>query len=399
MTPIIEIENITKKFRLGALHQPYLTLRDNFKSLYNTFNRKKADDFLALNNVSFNVYPGESVGIIGKNGAGKSTLLKILSRITPPTSGRIILRGKVASLLEVGTGFHGELSGRENIYFNGSLLGMKKKEVDRKLDEIVDFAGIERFINTPLKHYSSGMQVRLAFSVAAHLEADILLFDEVLSVGDAEFQKKSLGKMNEVTKSGRTIFLVSHNMGAIDTLCSRAIVLQDGKVFEDSKPQTAINKYFSLTQSHNFLKPAEGSNKTAYFTSAKLSDKNNIEKYEFFFHEELTVDLTFNINKKCKEIILAVVLANNYNSRISVLFNNIAHLDPGEWKVKLVLPPSVIAPGLFHFNLFLYSPNVQLFDKIDNICPFQIFDNGVSDSQYYNGEYGIFITKARWEIE
>lgn len=399
MMPIIEIENLSKKYRLGSLHQPYLTLRENLRSVFTSFKQKKADDLLAINNISFNVLSGESLGIIGKNGAGKSTLLKILSRITPPTSGRIILRGRVASLLEVGTGFHGELSGRENIYFNGSLLGMKKKEVDKKLDEIIDFAGIERFINTPLKHYSSGMQVRLAFSVAAHLEAEILLFDEVLAVGDVEFQKKSLGKMNEVARSGRTVFLVSHNMGAIDTLCSRAILLHEGKVIEDAKPQAAINKYFAISDTKSSLFTNPDASKISCFTSARLTDENKNEKYEFFFNESIIVELDVRINESIKDHILAVVLANNYNSRICVVFKDISSLPEGDHKVILHLPSSIISPGFFHFNLFLYRPNDKLFDKIENACSFQILDNGLEDSQYFNGEYGVFIGKAYWKIQ
>ena len=191
MKPILEIQHISKKFRINHEQQPYLSLRE---SVINAFTPKiSTEDFWALKDVSFNVQPGETLGIIGKNGAGKSTLLKILSKITPPTSGKIIARGRIASLLEVGTGFHPELSGRENVYMNGSILGMRKKEIEKNFDAIVDFAGVEKFIDTPLKHYSSGMQLRLAFAVAAFLENEILIIDEVLAVGDAEFQKKMFG--------------------------------------------------------------------------------------------------------------------------------------------------------------------------------------------------------------
>lgn len=252
MASIISIENLSKKYQLGGIHQPYLTFRDNVFSLFSHKSRKK-EYFYALKDLTFSIEQGESVGIIGKNGAGKSTLLKILSRITPPTNGRIVLRGRVASLLEVGTGFHGELSGRENIYFNGSILGMKRKEIQRKFDEIIDFSGIEKFLDTPVKHYSSGMHVRLAFAVAAHLEPEILVVDEVLSVGDAEFQKKCLGKMNEVTRGGRTVLFVSHNMGAINSLCSKCILLNSGTVVAYDITSNVILKYYSNEESTSFF--------------------------------------------------------------------------------------------------------------------------------------------------
>ncbi len=245
MKSILEVTNIGKKFRLQHVAGGYLSLRER---MINTlkFQRKKMDDFWALSEVSFNVSQGESIGIIGRNGAGKSTMLKILSKITPPTLGRIISRGRIASLLEVGTGFHPELTGRENIFFNGSLLGMKRLEIENKFDEIVDFSGVERFLDTPLKHYSSGMQLRLAFAVAAFLEAEILIIDEVLAVGDAEFQKKCIGKMEDVSKGGRTILFVSHNMAAVESLCNRGILLDQGKLLTDGPIDEVVEAYQNL---------------------------------------------------------------------------------------------------------------------------------------------------------
>jgi len=253
MNPILSVQHITKQFKIGAKQESYLALRD---IIANPFKKKaKADKtFLALNDVSFDVYPGESIGIIGRNGAGKSTILKILSKITPPTSGKIVCRGRIASLLEVGTGFHPELSGRENIYMNGSILGMRKFEIDKHFDAIINFSGVEKFIDTPLKRYSSGMQLRLAFAVAAHLEPEILIIDEVLAVGDAEFQKKCLGKMNEVSKSGRTVLFVSHDMNAIEQLCSKVIILQKGQLTAQGETHQLISQYlnenkeFSISQ-------------------------------------------------------------------------------------------------------------------------------------------------------
>lgn len=270
MRPIIEVHKIGKKFKIHHNRQPYLSMRDAMVNVFKTsmrgwFNNEKDEDFWALKDVSFEVYEGESIGIIGKNGAGKSTLLKVLSRITPPSEGRITLRGRVASLLEVGTGFHPELTGRENVFFNGAILGMKRAEIKRKFDEIVDFAGIEKFIDTPLKHYSSGMQLRLAFAVAAFLEAEILVVDEVLAVGDAEFQKKCLGKMEDVTKKeGRTVLFVSHNMGYINSFCSNCIFIRDGQIVLKGETHKVIDVYNAYTNSINVVKDL-GIQVSAYF--------------------------------------------------------------------------------------------------------------------------------------
>ena len=235
---IISVENISKKYNIG------LNYVDTFRvTLSKIFFKKTETTFNALENISFDVNQGDVIGIIGKNGAGKSTLLKILSQITKPSSGRVEINGRVASLLEVGTGFHPELSGRENIFLNGTILGMKRKEVSSKLDEIVEFSGISKFLDTPVKHYSSGMYVRLAFSVAAHLDPEILIIDEVLSVGDLEFQKKCLGKMKNISGSGRTVLFVSHNMQAVKTLCNKCILIEKGKLIFSGNSEECIKKY------------------------------------------------------------------------------------------------------------------------------------------------------------
>lgn len=241
MKPILEVNNVSKRFKVGQAASGYLSFRERIVNALRTSSAQR--DFWALNDVSFDVSEGDCVAIIGRNGAGKSTLLKILSKITPPTSGKVTIRGRMASLLEVGTGFHPELTGRENIFFNGSLLGMKRREVQNRFNDIVDFSGTSEFLDTPLKHYSSGMQLRLAFSVAAFLNPEIMIIDEVLAVGDAEFQKKCLGKMNDVSRSGRTILFVSHNMAAVQSICSKAVVLNRGQVQDSGPVMKMIERY------------------------------------------------------------------------------------------------------------------------------------------------------------
>ncbi|RJO59335.1 ABC transporter ATP-binding protein [Candidatus Parcubacteria bacterium] len=254
--PIIEVKKLSKKFILAHNRLPYETFRDTVTNLVKKPIRMlrgekklKKEEFWALKDVSFEIQKGEAIGLIGPNGSGKSTLLKLLSQITAPTEGEIILRGKVASLLEVGTGFHPELTGRENIFLNGAILGMTKKEIAQKFRSIAQFSGVEKFLDTPIKRYSSGMNVRLAFSVAAHMEPDILIVDEVLAVGDAEFQKKCLGKMDEVTKeAGRTVILVSHNMEAIKKLCKRCILLKEGKIVMFDQTSKVVDTYLQGAQ-------------------------------------------------------------------------------------------------------------------------------------------------------
>lgn len=256
MRPIIRVEGLSKQYRLGAQREPYGSLRESlvraakapFKSLRRN-GHSNEETIWALKDVSFEVMPGEVVGIIGRNGAGKSTLLKILSQITEPASGQVDLFGRVGSLLEVGTGFHPELTGRENIYLNGAILGMKRVEIESKFDEIVAFAEVGKFLDTPVKHYSSGMYTRLAFSVAAHLEPEILVVDEVLAVGDMQFQRKCLGKMGDVARQGRTVMFVSHNLVAVQSLCNRAILLDNGEMLEDGESRQVAARYLKSSYS------------------------------------------------------------------------------------------------------------------------------------------------------
>jgi lipopolysaccharide transport system ATP-binding protein len=300
--PVIAVENLSKHYVIehtpdAQSYKRYTALRDVVGDAARNLARKalaaahgrqifstdRIEEFWALKGVSFSVQRGEVVGIIGRNGAGKSTLLKVLSRITEPTAGRVILRGRVASLLEVGTGFHPELTGRENIYLNGAILGMTRAEIRKKFDEIVDFAGVEKFLDTPVKRYSSGMYVRLAFAVAAHLEPEILLVDEVLAVGDAEFQKKCLGKIDEVSRrEGRTVLLVSHNMAAVTQMANRALLLDAGSVAVDGSVTAAVSTYLSKGMSRaTYIRPSGSEIRTPHIERAEIftSEPNAVHRF------------------------------------------------------------------------------------------------------------------------
>jgi len=312
--PIIEVRNLSKVYQLGSIGAT--RLKDDVERLWQSLRGKpvirKKGEFWALRDVSFEMQPGEVLGIIGKNGAGKSTLLKILSRITQQTQGEIILRGRVASLLEVGTGFHPDLSGRENIFLNGAILGMTRAEIRRKLDEIIAFAEVEQFVDTPVKRYSSGMYVRLAFAVAAHLEPEILIIDEVLAVGDIAFQKKCLGKMSEVAHHGRTVLFVSHNMAAIRNLCSRALLLDHGISEINGTPDSVITHYLASTagqlSTHISMPPGEGSG--AFPTSLRLSALDGTPQSMFKIGEPWKIQLEFELTRDLPYVIAAVGLRN-----------------------------------------------------------------------------------------
>ncbi len=355
MKPVLELKNISKRFSIHH-RESYLSLRDRISDLFSS--SVKDEEFWALNDVSFDVNPGDSLGIIGRNGAGKSTLLKILSKITPPTKGKITGRGRMASLLEVGTGFHPELSGRENIFFNGSLMGMKKKEINNKFDEIVQFSGTEKFLDTPLKHYSSGMQLRLAFSVAAFLEPEILIIDEVLAVGDVEFQKKCLGKMEDVSKSGRTILFVSHNMAAVSRLCNRALLLDHGQIMASGKPDEVI---------HAYLKNRE--EKTTRPAMVNLSE--GLTLHDFCFkQDELkpgdSLKYSFRLLSKVPNPIsgLALLIYNELNERIGIVdLRNEALLGRSRENCELnfagILDDLHLVDGVYNVGIYISSNSVQ----------------------------------------
>ena len=332
MKPIIKVKNLSKQYIIGGKQEPYSTFRESListiKSPVNRLRQPKNDEenkIWALKDINFEVMPGEVVGIIGRNGAGKSTLLKVLSRITEPTSGKIELYGRIGSLLEVGTGFHPELTGRENIFLNGAILGMKREEITKKFDEIVDFSEIENFLDTPVKRYSSGMYTRLAFAVAAHLDLEVLLVDEVLAVGDLEFQKKCLGKMENVAQTGRTVLFVSHNMATVSTLCKKAVLLEKGEIRFEGRIDEAIQIYLN-----------ESSKWETYFDNKYIkyaSVKHNDEKISIIvkYNKELfkqTPNLGFTIsdalgNAVCGTNILhdQVKRDNNVTGFIAVKLN------------------------------------------------------------------------------
>ncbi len=400
MKPILEIKSISKKFRIRHENHSYLSLRDSLTSLFKP-DRSSSEEFYALNNVSFDVFQGECIGIIGKNGAGKSTLLKILSKITPPSSGKITSRGRIASLLEVGTGFHSELSGRENIFLNGSILGMKRKEIESKFDEIVDFSGVENFLDTPLKHYSSGMQLRLAFAVAAFLEPEILVIDEVLAVGDAEFQKKCMGKMEDVSKSGRTILLVSHQMGTIAQLCKKTIIIEKGAVIFNDETNKAIDKYLSDHQykGASWACDSSSARKKIYFRNINLiNDKKELTDV-LGFNESINISLKIIYNERQPNLKISVTMLDKFQSRIFTsveLLDNHILSDGNEYSLTLKIPGNIIAPNYYTFRYALYDDNGNVFDLLESETKVRIMDTGTEMAKYEGVDYGFLILKCEW---
>lgn len=401
MKPIIEINKISKKYRISHSTQPYLTFRESMIELFKRSNSVR-DEFWALKDVSFSVAQGDTIGIIGKNGAGKSTLLKILSRITPPTQGKIICRGRIASLLEVGTGFHPELTGRENIFLNGSILGLKKTEIIKKFDEIVDFSGVEKFLDTPLKHYSSGMQLRLAFAVAANLEPEVMVIDEVLAVGDAEFQKKCLGKMSDVAKSGRTIFFVSHNMGAVQLLCNRAVLLDKGELKFDSNVNDVINQYQQITLSQsnsNWVRKGDGN---ILFTDFYLTDEKGIRTETFFMGDEIHVHFQLKFKIDARTPVIGVELRNNLEEPIAHIINEDSRIDISNCKegdtlnIDIKLPDVYYSPSRYYLSLWAGSQGVNPSDYIYNCMHFDLVQG---DKVYRKSPYSPhikFYQRSEW---
>jgi len=394
---VIRVENLTKEYRLGTINHG--TLKQDLQSWWARLRGKEDPNsiishslasrpqqdsnphFLALDNVSFDVAQGEALGIIGRNGAGKSTLLKILSRVTAPTSGVVKIKGRVASLLEVGTGFHPELTGRENIFLNGTILGMKRAEIQLKFDEIVAFAEIEQFIDTPVKRYSSGMYVRLAFAVAAHLEPEILIVDEVLAVGDASFQKKCLGKMGEVGKEGRTVLFVSHQMEAVSNLCSRVILLHDGAVVETGESSKVIDRYLQNTQELIRIPLSERKdrrgNGRVRFTSTWSEDEQGRKGMPVLSGEKLTIVAEYESANE--EMITGVKVAFAVSDKNGTQFTDLTNIISDDYfelerrrgVFHCTIPRLPLNSGRYSYHVFL-SSSLGIEDFIHDAGSFEV---------------------------
>ncbi len=365
----IKVELLSKKYTIGAKASG--SLRETIVHKWHSLSAKTKnnnEEFWALKDVSFEVKQGEVLGIIGKNGAGKSTLLKVLSRITEPTSGRFVINGRVSSLLEVGTGFHPELTGRENIYLNGTILGMTRKEVKLKFDEIVDFSGVEKFIDTPVKHYSSGMYVRLAFAVAAHLEPEILIIDEVLAVGDAEFQKKCLGKMDEVAKQGRTVLFVSHNMGAVKSLCKKGILLNLGEVLFIGNMSNAVEKYLQIsdTQISHFI---FNNSKTdiAYVTDVTIENTNGQEILNIPIGKPWQVRIRIVINEYQPHFIAGIGFITSDDSPLRTVWTKPQNIEIGIYEIIFIENNILLSYGKYRLIIGLSSREQPLFYKPNDV--------------------------------
>jgi lipopolysaccharide transport system ATP-binding protein len=409
--PIIAIENLSKRYRIGGQREPYLSLREEvmkYLSRKAWRGRNKIEEFWALKNLSFSVEEGAALGIIGRNGAGKTTLLKILSQITPPTQGKIKMRGRVSSLLEVGTGFHPELTGRENIFLNGTILGMSHREVARKFDEIVAFAEVEKFLDTPVKRFSSGMYVRLAFAVAAHLEPEILIVDEVLAVGDAQFQKKCLGKMGEVTKGGRTVLFVSHNMSAVKSLCDRAVVLNAGELFSDSGAEQAIQYYLKQTYSTINNVPLEerrdrtGSGRVR-FTGIRILNESGeeIHTIQSGRNYRFEIDYLNGCEDDLSNIACSIDIHDELNARVMMFrtsfYNITLKLKRGRGKFSCKVDDLPLANGLYRAALYFSHAEREVLDYIQDAFLFHV-DGG---DFFGTGSQGLpthckILTRAIW---
>jgi len=358
--------------------------------------RQEVETFWALQDVGFDIRRGETVGIVGRNGAGKSTMLKLLSRITGPTRGCIDIYGRVASLLEVGTGFHQELTGRENIYLNGSILGMSRREIDRKFDEIVEFSGVERFLDTPVKRYSSGMYVRLAFAVAAHLEPEILIIDEVLSVGDVAFQKKCLGKISEVAGDGRTVLFVSHNMTAVSSLCDRILLLEQGRLTYDGPTTEGIERYLRVaaatpTVDLTTVAARRGAHEYGRLTALSLFDADDRPCDAFTMGEAIIVELEVECTRQLYPAEVGFMLANSYGVAIHVFVSAWEglelNLEPGRHRLRATIPQIMVFPGTYVITPFFKRQGHAIDDQVDSAVQITVVGSDVTGHNPYFERY------------
>lgn len=410
---VIKAENISKQYRLGLVGTG--TIKDDMKRWWykmrgaedpflkigeaNDRSSKGESDYVwSLKDINFEINQGDSVGIIGRNGAGKSTLLKILSQVTQPTTGKIYTKGRIASLLEVGTGFHPELTGRENIFLNGAILGMRKHEIARKLDEIIAFSGVERYIDTPVKRYSSGMYVRLAFAVAAHLESEILIVDEVLAVGDAEFQKKCLGKMNDVSKGeGRTVLFVSHNMAAIRSLCNRGVFLENGIIKFDGITEEALDLYNSQ---NNFIETdvkwdiqnALGSN-DAKIRSIRVYSESGLN----YIEEDIFVEIIYE-NFKDKQTLNVSLSVFDDKDNYLIASPNLDRkkLEKGIYKSVCKLNKNTFNTGKYFFTILLIGDNFEVIADLDKVVSIELIEEGTQRGDFYGHWSGLVRPYFEW---
>lgn len=410
---ILNVENLSKLYRLGTIgtgsfstdikrfwktkilqrEDPYLQIgKENNRS-----SKQKSDAIWALKDVNFQVRQGEVLGIIGKNGAGKSTLLKLLSRITSPTTGTIEIFGRMVSLLEVGTGFHPELTGRENIFLNGAILGMTKAEIKRKLDEIIDFSGCELFIDTPVKRYSSGMTVRLGFAVAAFLEPEILIVDEVLAVGDAEFQKKAIGKMKDVSEgAGRTVLFVSHNMAAVSSLCNKGLLIKNGKIEGEGPINNVIEQYLhNESYGNGKYVVNHKKNDKIFIKSIFLTDSlSHLERTEFFHDEEIVIkfEISGDLDKWNVYSLFCTIL-NLHGVKIFSSESKVLR----SYSITLHMPANTLVRGEYLIEAFIHIPNLIAIDMVENVCRFSIIDRGSNLSIHGDYDYGLVFVNAQWK--
>jgi lipopolysaccharide transport system ATP-binding protein len=421
---VIKAENLGKKYIIG--HQgmtDYKTFREQMlKYGHNFYSRTKkmltgqqvldgdeVEEFWALKNLNFEIKQGDRIGIIGKNGAGKSTLLKILSRITEPTTGKVFIKGRIASLLEVGTGFHPELTGRENIFLNGAIMGMGRAEIKRKFDEIVDFSGVEKFLDTPVKRYSSGMYVRLAFSVAAHLEPEILVVDEVLAVGDAEFQKKCLGKMQDVsTSEGRTVLFVSHNMPAIAKLCNTAILLRAGEFIKMGDAGDIIQDYMlSVSASNSDIDSTIKVRSNKVKLLAINIQQNNTDRTDVDIAKPVSIDIVYEVLEDNTICTPSIVLKDNFDVEIFASFNSPSAsssidkyygvpLQRGIYNSSITIPANFLNDNTYFVDIYLSKFLQEIYTYAEKAVLFNGIDSGEMSKEYHNKWLGVVRPKFDW---
>ena len=400
----IRVEGVGKKYSIGKQKED--TLRATIARLFSNSN-KGGEEFWALKDISFEVKRGDVIGIIGKNGAGKSTLLKILSQITTPTTGRIEINGRVASLLEVGTGFHPELTGRENIFLNGTILGMTRREVKAKFDEIVDFSGVEKFIDTPVKHYSSGMYVRLAFAVAAHLEPEILIIDEVLAVGDAEFQKKCLGKMKDVSSEGRTVLFVSHNMSAIHKLCENVILLRSGNLYRQGITEQIIGDYLSDADGspNGIFDLTTGSSiatrSKPILTRLTLSKQDGSSTARFQPDDEMIAEIDVVPITLIRNPLIAIAIEDSLGRRITTMASYFQKIPlksiEKPCRVQCRLPRLGLGPGRYLLSVSIQTKLDGLIESLQNVASFEIvWQNNYGNGQAHLPVFGPVLSSSVW---